>query len=191
MPSVDKTIDVEVPVRTAYNQWTQFEEFPEFMHNVVAVTQQAPDRLHWEAKVGGAHREWDAQIVEQEPDQVIAWRAVDGTPNAGAVQFESLGTDRTRVRLTLEVPAQSWTDEVAATLGVLDTVVEADLGRFKEYIEARGPEGETGGWRGEVHDEVPREAHNDVVAEDLSPPAPDVLGDARVGADLTGPSRSI
>lgn len=137
MLTVDKAIEVEVPVRAAYNQWTTFEEFPEFMHSVVAVTRRDDDILHWQVRVGAAHREWDAKILDQTLDELVAWRAVDGTANAGTVRFTPLTPDRTRVELSLDVPVESWTDKVADALGILDTVVESDLARFKDYVEAR------------------------------------------------------
>src|SRR5215218_11231923 len=100
MASIEKSIEVGVPVRTAYDQWTQFEDFPQFMEGVESVTQLDDRRLHWVAEIAGTRREWDAEIVDQEPDRRIAWRSIDGTPNGGVVTFEPDG-DRTRVNLDL------------------------------------------------------------------------------------------
>jgi uncharacterized membrane protein len=145
---VEKSIDVEVPVHTAYNQWTQFETFPEFMEGVVEVRQLSDTTLHWKAKVAGKEKEWDATITEQQPDQRIAWTAVDGAPNAGVVTFHRLGEGTTRVMLQLEAEPEGLIEEVGDKLGVFDRRVEGDLKRFKEFVESRG--GETGAWRGEV-----------------------------------------
>ncbi|MBJ7594862.1 MAG: SRPBCC family protein [Candidatus Dormibacteraeota bacterium] len=146
--SVEKSIDVDVPVRTAYNQWTQFETFPEFMEGVVEVKQLSDTTLHWKAKVAGTEKEWDATITEQQPDERIAWKAVDGAPNAGVVTFHRLSDDKARVMLQLEAEPEGFIEEVGDKLGVFNRRVEADLKRFKEYVESRGSE--TGAWRGEV-----------------------------------------
>ncbi len=145
---VEKSIDVDVPVHTAYNQWTQFETFPEFMEGVVEVKQLSDTQLHWKAKVAGKEKEWDATITEQQPDQRIAWTAVDGAPNAGVVTFHRISDDTTRVMLQLEAEPEGLIEEVGDKLGVFDRRVEGDLKRFKEFVESRGSE--TGAWRGEV-----------------------------------------
>ena len=146
--SVEKSIDVDVPVSTAYNQWTQFETFPEFMDGVVEVEQLGDTRLRWKAKIGGHEKEWNAEITEQRPDERIAWRAVDGAPNAGVVTFHRLDERRTRVMLQLEAEPQGVVEKVGDSLGVFGRQVEGDLERFKAFVESRG--GETGAWRGEV-----------------------------------------
>jgi uncharacterized membrane protein len=145
---VEKSVDVDVPVRTAYNQWTQFEEFPEFMGAVKEVRQQGDKNLHWVADIGGVEREWDATILRQVPDQEIAWAATSGATNAGAVFFTSDGPDRTTIRLTLEFEPDGFVESAADKLGIIERQAEADLSRFKTFIENRGAE--TGGWRGEV-----------------------------------------
>jgi uncharacterized membrane protein len=145
---VEKSIDVDVPVHTAYNQWTQFETFPEFMEGVVEVKQLSDTQLHWKAKVAGKEKEWDATITEQEPDQRIAWTAVDGAPNAGVVTFHRITDSTTRVMLQLEAEPEGLIEEVGDKLGVFDRRVAGDLQRFKEFVESRGHE--TGAWRGEV-----------------------------------------
>ena len=145
---VEKTIDVDVPVSTAYNQWTQFETFPAFMEGVVEVRQLGDTRLHWKAKVAGKEKEWDAEITEQTPDERIAWRAIGGAENAGVVTFHHLEEGRSRVALQLEAEPEGVVETVGDKLGVFGHRVEGDLKRFKEYVESRGAE--TGAWRGEV-----------------------------------------
>ncbi|HXK33320.1 MAG TPA: SRPBCC family protein [Dehalococcoidia bacterium] len=148
MAAVEKSIDVEVPVRTAYNQWTQFEEFPRFMEGVAEVRQVTDDRLHWKAEIGGKQEEWDARITEQTPDQRIAWTSEDGALNAGVVTFHKLEPNRTRVMLQMEYRPEGLVETVGDKLGFVSRRVEGDLKRFKEFIEERGSE--TGAWRGEI-----------------------------------------
>ena len=149
MSRIEKSIDVNVPLSTAYNQWTQFEEFPRFMEGIEEVRQLDDKRLHWRANIGGKQQEWDAEIVEQVPDQRVAWRSTSGAPNSGVVTFESLGAATTRVNLQLEYSPQDAVESAGEAMGVLSRRVEGDLQRFKEYIESRGAE--TGAWRGEIH----------------------------------------
>ena len=149
MSRIEKSIDVNVPLSTAYNQWTQFEEFPRFMEGIEEVRQLDDKRLHWRAHIGGKQEEWDAEIVEQIPDQRVAWRSTSGAPNSGVVTFESLGTAATRVNLQLEYTPQNAMESAGDAAGMLSRRVEGDLRRFKEYIESRGAE--TGAWRGEIH----------------------------------------
>jgi uncharacterized membrane protein len=148
MASVIQTIDVDVPLRTAYNQWTQFEEFPHFMEGVKSVSQLDDRHLRWIADVGGATKEWDAEITEQHPDERVAWRATSGAQNAGVVTFHRLDDATTRVTLQMDVDPEGLVENAGVALGFLDRRVKGDLERFKEFIEARGAE--TGGWRGEV-----------------------------------------
>ena len=148
MAEVDESIEVEVPVSIAYNQWTQFEEFPQFMQNVKSVRQIDDTHLHWEAEVGGKRHEWDAEITYQEPDRHIAWRATDGKENAGSVRFERLNEGKTRLRVRIDYEPESAAETVADKLGVDDRGVRADLKKFKQLVEARRDE--TGAWRGEV-----------------------------------------
>jgi len=148
MSSIEKSIEVEVPVRTAYNQWTQFEEFPRFMEGVERVEQLGDRRLHWRASVGGETLEWDAEISEQVPDQRIAWHSTDGAPNAGVVTFHRLSDDRTKIMLQLDYEPQGFTESLGDFFGVMSRRTEGDLERFKEFIESRGRE--TGAWRGEI-----------------------------------------
>lgn len=149
MARVAKNIEVEVPVSTAYNQWTQFEEFPRFMEGVEEVQQLGDRRLHWRARIGGKEEEWDAEIREQVPDQKIIWVATEGAENAGMVTFDTLGPSRTRVHLEMSYDPEGFVENVGDTLGLVSRRVEGDLQRFKDFIEARGSE--TGEWRGEIH----------------------------------------
>lgn len=148
MSTTQQTIDVDLPVSTVYNQWTQFEDFPQFMEGVESVTQLDDRRLHWVAEIAGTREEWDAEIVDQEPDSRIAWRALTGTTNDGVVTFESLGPDSTRVSLDLDVEPDSLKEKIGEKLGFVSKQVEGDLKRFKEFVESRGTE--TGAWRGQV-----------------------------------------
>jgi uncharacterized membrane protein len=148
MASVVESIDVEVPVSTAYNQWTQFEEFPRFMEGVKSVTQIDETHLHWAAEVAGKEKEWDAEITEQHPDERVAWRATSGAQNAGVVTFHRLDDRTTRVTLQLDVEPEGPIETVGTALGFLQRRVKGDLERFKEFIEARGRE--SGAWRGVV-----------------------------------------
>jgi uncharacterized membrane protein len=147
---VEKTIEVAVPVSTAYNQWTQFEDFPKFMGGVQEVRQLTDRTLHWIAKIGGVKREWDAAILEQTPDQKIAWAATTGATNAGAVYFQNLGPDRTAVRLSLEYEPEGLVEKVGDFLNIVDKQAEKDLEKFKEFVESQGTE--TGAWRGAVNE---------------------------------------
>ena len=148
MSTIEQSVDVEVPVRTAYNQWTQFEEFPRFMHDVERVEQLSDTRLHWVADIAGVHREWDAEITEQTPDQRVAWNATSGAENAGVVTFHRIDDETSRVTLQMDVDPEGLVENVGTALGFLDRRVKGDLERFKEFIESRGSE--TGAWRGEV-----------------------------------------
>jgi uncharacterized membrane protein len=148
MATVEKSIEVHVPLSTAYNQWTQFETFPEFMAGVEEVRQLDDTHLHWKAKVAGKAKEWDAEISEQVPDQRVAWHATGGTHNAGAVTFHRIDDGTTRVMLQLEAEPESLVEKVGDAAGMLDRQVKKDLERFREFIESRGQE--TGAWRGEV-----------------------------------------
>jgi uncharacterized membrane protein len=148
MSTVEKSIEVELPVSTVYNQWTQFEEFPQFMEGVEQVVQLDETRLHWVAEIAGAKREWDAEIVDQQPDQRIAWRSIDGAGNGGIVTFQPTGEAGTRVNLQMEFEPEGVTETVADRLGFVSKQAEGDLKRFKSFMEERGSE--TGGWRGRV-----------------------------------------
>ena len=148
MSTIEQSIDVNVPVSTAYNQWTQFEEFPRFMEGVEAVRQLDDQRLHWRATIGGKVEEWEAVITEQHPDERIAWKNTTGATNAGVVTFHRLADNKTRVMLQMEYEPQGVVENLGDMLGVVSRRVASDLKRFKEFIEARGHE--TGAWRGEV-----------------------------------------
>jgi uncharacterized membrane protein len=148
MSNIEQSVDVHVPVHTAYNQWTQFEEFPRFMEGVEEIRQLNDKRLHWRANVGGKEKEWDAVITEQIPDQCIAWKNTTGTKNAGVVTFHRINDKTTRVMLQLEYDPEGIVENVGDAVGVVSSRVRGDLKRFKEFIEERGSE--TGAWRGKV-----------------------------------------
>jgi uncharacterized membrane protein len=149
METVKETIQVDVPVSTAYNQWTQFQEFPKFMDGVESVEQIDDTHLRWAAEVGGERREWQAEIVEQVPDEKIAWLAVDANGPNGIVAFESLGEDKTLVTVEMSYEAEGLKETLGAKIGMDARQVQEDLERFKQLVEALGEE--TGAWRGEVH----------------------------------------
>lgn len=148
MASVVKSIEVGTPVSVAYNQWTQFESFPQFMEGVKSVEQLDDKRLKWRAEIGGAEREWTADIIEQLPDERIAWRSTSGKQNDGVVTFTPLGPDKTRIELRIDYDPEGITENVGQALGVVDARVRGDLERFKKFIESRRVE--TGAWRGEI-----------------------------------------
>jgi uncharacterized membrane protein len=148
MSTIEQSIELEVPVQTAYNQWTQFEEFPTFMEGVEEVRQLDDTRLHWVAEFGGNRHEWDAEITEQLPDERVAWRNQDGKANAGVVTFHKLDGERSRVMVQMDWVPEGVKEKLGDALGVSDRRVKGDLERFKDLIESRGQE--TGAWRGEV-----------------------------------------
>jgi polyketide cyclase/dehydrase/lipid transport protein len=145
---VEESIQVDVPVSTAYNQWTQFEEFPHFMGGVKEVRQLGDQRLHWVAEIAGVRREWDAAVLEQVPDQKVAWAATGGATNAGAVRFTPAGPAATMVHLTLEYEPEGLVEKAGDALGIVGRQARSDLARFKEFIEDAGYE--SGAWRGTV-----------------------------------------
>ena len=148
MSQIIEAIDVDVPVRVAYDQWTQFEEFPEFMEAVERVEQLDDTTLRWTAEIAGVKKTWTAKITEQTPDQRIAWTSVEGAQNAGVVTFHRLDDRRTRVTLQLDVEPEGPVESVGDALGIVGRQAKGDLERFKEFVESRGVA--TGAWRGEV-----------------------------------------
>jgi uncharacterized membrane protein len=146
--TIEQSVEVDVPIRQAYNQWTQFEEFPEFMDGVERVEQLDDRRLRWVASFGGETHEWEAEITEQKPEERVAWRNVDGKENAGVVTFHKIDDGTTRVMVQLDWAPEGVKEKLGSALGADDRRVEGDLQRFKEFIESRGSE--TGAWRGEV-----------------------------------------
>jgi uncharacterized membrane protein len=145
---VEKSIDVNLPIRTVYDQWTQFEEFPLFMEGVKEVRQLGDNRLHWVAEIAGKTKEWEALILEQKPDLLISWKSTSGAENSGHVTFTTVG-DATRVTARMVYDTDNWVEAVGDALGMVDRRVQGDLERFKHFIETRGVE--TGAWRGEIH----------------------------------------
>ena len=152
MATIEQSIELEVPVQTAYNQWTQFEDFPAFMEGVEQIQQIDETQLHWVAKFGGTRHEWDAVITEQLPDERVAWRNTDGKDNAGVVTFHKLDTERSRVMVQMDWVPEGIKEKLGDALGISDRRVKGDLERFKDLIESRGRE--SGAWRGDV----PRES---------------------------------
>jgi uncharacterized membrane protein len=149
MSKIEASIDVDVPVRVAYDQWTQFEEFPRFMDAVESVKQLDDTHLHWVAKIAGVRKEWDAKITQQEPDQRVAWTSTNGADNAGVVDFHRIDDRQTRVTLTMDIDPEGVVENVGSAVGVPKMQVEGDLKRFKEYIEQRAVP--SGAWRGTVN----------------------------------------
>jgi uncharacterized membrane protein len=148
MATIQHTIEVDVPVRTAYDQWTQFEEFPRFMQGVIEVEQLDDTHLRWRAKIAGKEEVWTAEIYEQRPDMRIAWRTTSGAHNDGVVTFEKIGEDKCRVMLAIATEPEGVIEKAGDTLGIVSLRVKGDLERFKKFLESRGVE--TGAWRGEV-----------------------------------------
>jgi uncharacterized membrane protein len=147
--NIEKSIEVNVPVRTAYNQWTQFEEFPQFMEGVEEVRQLDDKRLQWRASIAGKSEQWQAEVIEQTPDRVVAWRSTSGADNGGRVSFQPAGPNATRITLRLDYDPEGIVETAGDKLGFVSRRVEGDLERFKTFIEDRGAE--TGAWRGEIH----------------------------------------
>jgi uncharacterized membrane protein len=147
--TVEKSIDVDVPIRQAYDQWTQFESFPQFMGGVERITQLDDRHTHWVTKIGGVEREFDAEITEQHPEERVAWRSTSGdATHAGVVTFHKISDTTTRVMVQLDWEPEGVVEKVGAAVGVDDRQVTADVKRFKEFIESRGTE--TGAWRGDI-----------------------------------------
>ena len=175
MSDVNATVDVNQPLRTVYNQWTQFEEFPNFMEGVEEVTQVDEATLIWRAQIAGIERIWRSRIVKQEPDRVIEWVSTEGSRNSGRVTFEPLGPRTTRVQLALDLEPQDLVEKVGQGLGFVARRAQGDLDRFRQFIEDRFSE--TGAWRGEIRGgEVdgagrsPLQAPPDVDPEGSGPP---------------------
>ncbi|GAA5041844.1 SRPBCC family protein [Streptomyces similanensis] len=149
MSTVKETVEVEVPVRIAYNQWTQFESFPNFMEGVEEIRQLDDRHNHWVTKVSGVKREFDTEIVDQLPDERITWRTTSGeTQQKGTVRFERVDDGHTRVELVMDIEPSGMAEKAGDLLGVTDRQIKGDMKRFKEYIEKRG--GESGAWRGRI-----------------------------------------
>ncbi len=148
MSTITQSIDVEVPVTTAYNQWTQFESFPQVMEGVEEIRQVDATHNHWVVKVGGATREFDATVTEQHPDERVAWKSDSGPQHAGVVTFHKLSDTTSRVTAQMDIDPEGFLEKVGDKFGVIEGRVKSDLERFKDFIESRG--GETGAWRGDV-----------------------------------------
>ena len=164
MSRIVEDVEVAVPVRVAYDQWTQFESFPRFMAGIDRVVQVDARTLEWTATIAGVIKHWRAEITEQEPDRVIAWRSTDGARNDGRVRFESLGADRTMVVLELDVEPEGFVERAANALGIVERRVRSDLIRFREFIEAHRQPSDA--WRGRIEDS--QVAHDDADADEAS-----------------------
>ena len=149
MTTHQTSVDVSVPVRDAYNQWTQFETFPEFMNGVEKITQIDATHTHWNIRIGGVSREFDAVITEQIPDERVAWRSTDGATHGGVVTFHRLGDAQTRVMLQLDTEPEGLVEKAGEAVGLVGHQAKSDLERFKDFIESH-PQGPTGAWREEV-----------------------------------------
>lgn len=148
MASVTESIDIDVPVSTSYNQWTQFESFPDFMNGVDEITQLDDTHLHWKTSIGGVSREFDTTITEQHPEERVAWTSTDGTTHAGVITFHRLSDSTSRVTAQIDWAPEGMVEKAGSALGFDTRQVKGDLARFKEFIESRG--GASGAWRGEV-----------------------------------------
>ena len=148
MPTIEQSIEVQVPVRTAYDQWTQFEQFPQFMEGIEEVRQLDDKRLLWVAEIAGKRHEWEAKITEQHPDERVAWTSEDGKTNAGVVTFHRIEDARTRIMVQMDWEPEGIVEKVGGALGFDDRCLKGDLERFRDMIESSGEE--TGAWRGEV-----------------------------------------
>lgn len=179
MALYEKSVDVTVPVRVAYDQWTQFETFPAFMSAVTGLAQTTPTTTHWTTSIAGVRREFDATITEQRPDERIAWRSDSGPAHAGVVTFHRLSEDTTRVHVQLELEPQGFVEHAGAASGVIGSRIEGDLRRFKDFVESRGTQ--TGDWRGTVE---PGPQHNQAVGHTPGG-APDTGGH-----DVANPDRT-
>lgn len=171
MSAIEESIEVSSPLRTVYDQWTQFEQFPEFMEGVTEVRQLDETHLHWVAEFAGHRHEWDAEVTEQKPDERVAWKNVDGTDNAGVVTFHRLGEDTTKVMVQMDFVPEGIVEKIGSALGAPDRRVQGDLRRFKEMVEHGG--GQPAGWRGEV--KRPDEADH--------PDTPTTRGDSPTNGD--------
>ena len=150
METIDQAIDIDLPLQTVYNQWTRFEDFPLFMKGVTAVKQLDCQRVEWQVKLGGRKKTWQAEIIEQEPDECIAWRSTDGVETSGRVDFGSMGANCTRIYLHLNYEPEGIVEKTAAALGLIKARVVGDLLRFKEFVE--GAVILPGGWRGTINE---------------------------------------
>ncbi|GLU48192.1 SRPBCC family protein [Nocardiopsis ansamitocini] len=188
MSEVIEAVEVDVPVRQVYDQWTRFESFPEFMGGVERITQQDDTHSLWEVSVGGQHREFEAVVTEQVPDERIAWKSVDGVSHAGVVTFHRIGPQRTRVTLQLHTAPEGVVEQLGDKLGVVKARVKSDMKHFREFIESHGGPAQ-GGWRGEVapgHGEVRPDGGGDAIRPSAAPkPGPGTFG-APGGPDAPG-----
>jgi uncharacterized membrane protein len=183
MSSITESIDVQSTVHTTYNQWTQFESFPEFMAGVEEVRQVSDTKTHWVTKIAGVTREFDATITEQLPDERVSWRSDSGPTHAGVITFHRLDDAHTRVTAQMDLDPEGFVENVADKLGVLNAQVKSDLKKFKEFIESRGGR-ETGAWRGSV--DRPGSAPQESAQPSTAQPSTAQPGTAEPGSFPTG-----
>ena len=167
MGATTHSIDINAPIRAVYDQWTQFEEFPRFMEGVEEVRQDGPRNLFWKARIAGKEKQWEAEILEQIPDQRIVWQSIDGTPNSGEVTLEPLDEERTRVILTMEYEPEGFLEKAGDVLGISSGRAEGDLKRFRDFIEERGTE--TAGWNERIEPAENPESGSPVIQAEQSP----------------------
>jgi uncharacterized protein YndB with AHSA1/START domain len=166
MGETTHSIDINAPVRAVYDQWTQFEEFPRFMEGVEEIRQDGPRNLFWKARIAGKEKQWEAEILEQVPDQRIVWRSIDGTPNSGEVMFEPLEEERTRVTLRMEYEPEGFFEKAGDALGIPSSRAEGDLKRFRDFVEEKGTE--TAGWDGRIGPEKNLESFSPTIEAEQS-----------------------
>jgi uncharacterized membrane protein len=184
MTTETESVDVAVPVRTAYNQWTQFEQFPRFMKRVKEVRQIGDTMTHWTVEINGVHREFDAQIVEQQPDRCVAWASTTGTRQRGMVTFEQLDETHTRVTAAMDMDPEGLAENVAAKTGMVGHHVKQDLENFKDYIENRGMA--DGAWRGTVESGQVTRSDDGLADRGAYPPEMPARGTAARPSDMPG-----
>ncbi|HVG95133.1 MAG TPA: SRPBCC family protein [Planctomycetota bacterium] len=169
MTHVENAVQVEVPLRTAYDQWTQFEEFPRFMEGVESVEQLDPAHVAWNARIAGQRVGWTAEIVEQRPDQVIAWRSTSGAKHEGRLTFEPMSPTRTRLRVALDYEPQGLSQKTADAIGLVALRIGRELESFKSFIESR--RAPTGGWRGRITDGIVESVESEETSPRDLPPS--------------------
>ena len=147
--AIIEAIEVNVPDNVAYNQFTQFEDLPQFMNSVKEIRQLDDKRLHWKANVAGEDKEWDAEITEQIPDKRIAWRSIGGVRNGGVVTFHKISDNVTRITLQMDYQPEGVLEQIGDALGAVRMEARSNLSNLKELLEKRGSE--TGAWRGKIN----------------------------------------
>jgi len=179
MESIQKSIEIEAPISTVYNQWTQFEDFPRFMEGVERVQQMDDKHLHWVAEVGGKRKEWDAEIVDQQPERRISWRSTSGTRNSGVVCFQPKDQNHTMVTLEMYYEPDGPIEKAGDALGLVSRRIEGDLERFRQFIRERRTE--TGGWRGEIRGREVKSSETNAKGANMQQAAPEYDNSGKSG----------